>query len=149
MHPDRLHWAIHLSCLGGVALATGCGEHMPQNNSPLPKRDINAVLRDHDKELLAIPGVVGVYVALLDDGKTPCLKVMLARKTASTKERSTQWSEAQHWYEKSLNTWQRIPNPGRISPTGFEASDPRQIARHLAQCSAELLRLPSQNSDLP
>lgn len=47
-------------------------------------RDINAVLRDHDKELLAIPGVVGVYVALLEDGKTPCLKVMLARKTAET-----------------------------------------------------------------
>jgi hypothetical protein len=57
---------------------------MAQNNSPSPKRDINAVLRDHDKELLAIPGVVGVYVALLDDGKTPCLKLMLARKTAET-----------------------------------------------------------------
>ena len=55
---------------------------MAQSNSPTPKRDINAVLRDHDKELLAIPGVVGVYVALLEDGKTPCLKVMLARKTA-------------------------------------------------------------------
>lgn len=57
---------------------------MAQSNSPSPKRDINAVLRDHDKELLAIPGVVGVYVALLEDGKTPCLKVMLARKTAET-----------------------------------------------------------------
>ena len=57
---------------------------MAQNNSPSPKRDINAVLRDHDKELLAIPGVVGVYVALLEDGKTPCLKVMLARNTAET-----------------------------------------------------------------
>jgi hypothetical protein len=57
---------------------------MAQNNSPSPKRDINAVLRDHDKELLAIPGVVGVYVALLEDGKTPCLKIMLARKTAET-----------------------------------------------------------------
>jgi hypothetical protein len=54
---------------------------MAQNNSPSPKRDINAVLRDHDKQLLAIPGVVGVYVALLKDGKTPCLKVMLERKT--------------------------------------------------------------------
>ena len=54
---------------------------MAQDKSPLPKRDINAVLRDHDQELLKIPGVVGVYVAVLDDGKTPCLKVMLARKT--------------------------------------------------------------------
>ena len=57
---------------------------MAQNNSPNPKRDINAVLRDHDKELLAIPGVVGVYVAVLEDGKTPCLKLMLAQKSAET-----------------------------------------------------------------
>lgn len=84
MHPDRLPWAICLICLAGVACTTGCGELMAQNNSPSPKRDINAVLRDHDTELLAIPGVVGVYVALLEDGKTPCLKVMLARKTAET-----------------------------------------------------------------
>jgi hypothetical protein len=54
---------------------------MAQLNSPSPKRDINAVLSDHDKKLLAIPGVVGVYVGVLEDGKTPCLKVMLARKT--------------------------------------------------------------------
>jgi hypothetical protein len=51
-----------------------------QNHSPTP--DINAVLRAHDRELLAVPGVVGVYVAVLDDGKTPCLKVMLAQKSA-------------------------------------------------------------------
>jgi hypothetical protein len=57
---------------------------MAQNNSAKPKRDINAVLRDHDKELLAIPGVVGVYIAVLDDGKTPCLKVMLVQKSAET-----------------------------------------------------------------
>jgi hypothetical protein len=75
---------MRLICLASVALTTGCGELMAQNNSPSPKRDINAVLRDHDKELLAIPGVVGVYVALLEDGKTPCLKVMLVRKTAET-----------------------------------------------------------------
>ena len=47
----------------------------------MPKRDINAVLRDHDREMMAIPGVVGVYVGVLEDGKTPCLKVMVVRKT--------------------------------------------------------------------
>ena len=57
---------------------------MAQTNSPPPKRDINAVLRDHDKELMAIPNVVGVYVGVLGDGKTPCLKVMLSRKSAET-----------------------------------------------------------------
>ena len=45
-------------------------------------RDINDVLRAHDQEILAIKGVAGVYVGLLDDGKTPCLKVMVAARSA-------------------------------------------------------------------
>ena len=45
-------------------------------------RDIDAVLRAHDRELLAIKGVVGVYVGVLEDGKTPCLKVMVVAKSA-------------------------------------------------------------------
>lgn len=50
--------------------------------SPSPgSRDIAAVLSAHDKELLAIPGVVGVYVGVLDDKTTPCLKVMLSRRS--------------------------------------------------------------------
>src|SRR5947207_14574275 len=57
-----------------------------QSNSPPPKREINAVLRDHDKELMTIPNVVGVYVAVLGDGKTPCLKVMLSRKSSATEQ---------------------------------------------------------------
>ena len=57
---------------------------MAQNNSPSPRRDINDVLRAHDRDLLGIPGVVGVYVGVLQDGKTPCLKVMLAQKSAET-----------------------------------------------------------------
>ena len=57
---------------------------MAQNNSSSPRRDINDVLRAHDRELLAIPGVVGIYVGELDDGKTPCLKVMLLRKSDET-----------------------------------------------------------------
>jgi hypothetical protein len=50
-----------------------------QTFMPAPKRDINDVLAAHDKELMAKPGVVGVYVGTLDDGKTPCLKIMLAK----------------------------------------------------------------------
>jgi hypothetical protein len=47
--------------------------------SVTPRREINAVLADHDAELMALPGVVGVYVGLLNDGRTTCLKVMIAR----------------------------------------------------------------------
>ena len=53
-------------------------------NDPTPPRDINVVLRAHDRELLQLPHVVGVYVGLLADAKTPCLKVMMSRKDPAT-----------------------------------------------------------------
>ena len=53
----------------------------------MPSRDIDATLRTHDAELLAIPGVVGVYVGLADDGKTPCLRVMVVKKTPDLEQR--------------------------------------------------------------
>src|SRR2546423_14893145 len=55
--------------------------------SPSPRRDINAVLAAHDRQLLDLPAVVGVYVGVLADGKTPCLKVMLARPTPKTERK--------------------------------------------------------------
>ena len=67
-----------------IALTGSNFEIMAQDKSATPRRDINDVLRAHDKELLAISGVVGIYVAVLEDGKTPCLKVMLAQKSAET-----------------------------------------------------------------
>lgn len=50
---------------------------MAQNSSST--REINAVLASHDKELLAIPDVVGVYVGAIGNERQLCLKVMLAR----------------------------------------------------------------------
>ncbi|PZR75794.1 MAG: hypothetical protein DLM52_07040 [Chthoniobacterales bacterium] len=52
---------------------------MGQSTSPRP--DVNAVLAAHDKELLRIPDVTGVYVGVLKDGTTPCLRVMLKKRT--------------------------------------------------------------------
>jgi hypothetical protein len=67
-----------------VVVPMGCRNH-PQYETetdlPMPQREIHAVLRDHDRELMANPGVVGVFQGLLDDDKTPCLKVMVVRKT--------------------------------------------------------------------
>jgi hypothetical protein len=64
-----------------------CGQNMAQNGSLSPKRDVNAVLADHDKELLAILDVVGVYVGTLEGRSTPCLKVMLARKNSEAERK--------------------------------------------------------------
>jgi hypothetical protein len=68
-----------------LILTAGCT--LTMNHGSTPWRDINAVLTDHDKQLLALPGVVGVYVGLWSDEKTPCLKVMLARKDADLERR--------------------------------------------------------------
>jgi len=59
---------------------------MAQTGSPSPKRDINAVLAAHDKELLALPDVVGVYVGTLEDRSTLCVRVMLAHKNLGTEQ---------------------------------------------------------------
>ena len=81
-------------CLPGILLIilqpAGCSRtptDRPARQENMPRRDINLVLRDHDDELLSIPGVVGVYVGVFEDGKTPCLKVMVIQKTPELEQR--------------------------------------------------------------
>jgi len=62
-----------------------CHQNMAQSTSPRPNRDINVVLAAHDKELLAIADVVGVYAGT--DSQTPCLRVMLARKNPESERK--------------------------------------------------------------
>jgi hypothetical protein len=73
--------SLFLAAFIALTAAGGCRHEMSETSSSSPRRDINAVLADNDKRLLAIPGVVGVYVGLLEDGRTQCLRVMLSRKT--------------------------------------------------------------------
>ncbi len=56
----------------------------------MPLRDIHAVLRDHEKDLMSIPGVVGVGVALGVDGQTLCLRVVAASKTPALEQKVPQ-----------------------------------------------------------
>src|SRR5260370_6441724 len=88
MQSCRIGWGRCTFCLLllMIAFALSCRQNMAQSSSSSSKRDINAVLAAHDKELLAIPGVVGVYVGTLEDRRTPCLRVILARKTAESRK---------------------------------------------------------------
>ena len=79
--PRMKTWRLCLGVIVGLGLAQLMAE------SPSPRRDINAVLAAHDRQLLNLPAVVGVYVGVLADGKTPCLKVMLARPTPDTERK--------------------------------------------------------------
>ncbi|MGR8980172.1 MAG: hypothetical protein ACU84H_08795 [Gammaproteobacteria bacterium] len=67
-----------------LTAAAGCDPNVNNSTPPQEKmtlRDINAVLDDHDDALMAIDGVVGVAVGLMDDDKTQCLKVLVVSKT--------------------------------------------------------------------
>jgi hypothetical protein len=64
-----------------TACSTGVIEPEATMENPMPRPDINAVLEEHDEKLMANPGVVGVYVGLLEDDQTMCLKVMVVKKT--------------------------------------------------------------------
>lgn len=76
-----------------VVLATACTAIMPsqvdqhRQQEAMTRRDINAVLEDHDQELLAIAGVVGVSVGLLPDDTTPCLQVMVEEESEELRRR--------------------------------------------------------------
>jgi hypothetical protein len=85
--PKCWSWYAPVLFAFALILFAACRPNMAQTSSPSPKRDINAVLAAHDKELLALPDVVGVYVGTLEDGRTLCLKVMLARKNPETERK--------------------------------------------------------------
>jgi hypothetical protein len=78
-----------MALFASLGLLCGCHPDARQVSEPgstMPQRNIDAVLRAHDQELLAIPGVVGVYVGLRADQKTPCLKVMAVKKTKALEQ---------------------------------------------------------------
>lgn len=69
-----------------VLLLSACQSDVRKETVPV-QRDINAVLEDHQAELMALPGVVGVCISLLEDQKTKCIKVLLARKDKAIEKR--------------------------------------------------------------
>ncbi len=69
-----------------ILFTSACRHAMP-DASPSSRPDINQVLERHQQELMALPNVVGVYVGLMPDQKTPCLKVMLSRKDRASQGR--------------------------------------------------------------
>ena len=77
------------SALGGLVFLTACAGSGPPvfdrecQEDCMQLRDINAVLNDHAPDLMALPGVVGVYVGLVaDDDERICLRVMVVEASA-------------------------------------------------------------------
>jgi hypothetical protein len=64
-----------------LAMAASCGRKAePNGGTAMQQRDINLVKDSLAKELMSIPGVVGVYVGQTNEG-APCIGVMVAKRT--------------------------------------------------------------------
>jgi len=82
------------------------------------------------RDVPALYAAVDAYAGLGD------VSAARARRARNAKEQAQLWNGARTWYEKSLSTWQKIPNPSGIGPNGFKARDRREIARNLAECKS-------------
>ena len=51
------------------------------------------------------------------------------------------WNEAMSSFQRSLDAWRRIPNPGARTPVGFACGDPRLVERALTESEAALAKL--------
>ncbi|HEY5910613.1 MAG TPA: hypothetical protein VJA21_08425 [Verrucomicrobiae bacterium] len=72
---------------GLILITNACRHQMPETPPNSQRPDINQVLERHQQELMALPNVVGVCVALMPDEKSLCLKVLLSRKDRATRSR--------------------------------------------------------------
>jgi len=66
------------------------------------------------------------------------LKMSGSHHSRSLRVQTQQWTEARSWYQRSLEAWSRIQNPGSRTPVGFECGNPKQVAQHLARCNTAL-----------
>ena len=74
-----------LAVLLCVAISLGMTCSQNGNKVSMP-RDINTVKEAHTQELMAVPGVVGVYVGELND-HTPCIVVMVTKRTQEVEQK--------------------------------------------------------------
>ena len=51
----------------------------------------------------------------------------LARRAEDRNERSMHWTAASEWYQKSIASWKKVPNPSRFAPDGIEMIDLHQV----------------------
>ncbi len=81
--PAKSVVAVGLSCLLIAGVLTGCRRSTPnrvQNEGTQQMKNIDQVIKEHADSLLTIPGVVGVYRGMDENGR-PCVKVMVREKT--------------------------------------------------------------------
>lgn len=79
---------FYVLLLAAVLFGAGCQSDSKiekEERGDMPARDINLVMQDHTTELMALPGVVGVYIGARDDSSL-CIRVMVVKRTAELEQ---------------------------------------------------------------
>ena len=80
---------VALACIAIAAIGTGCERRSgdkPVPEAAKPMKTIDDVIKQYSDSLMGIPGVVGLYHGLNEDGSS-CLKVMVKKKTPELEKR--------------------------------------------------------------
>jgi non-specific serine/threonine protein kinase/serine/threonine-protein kinase len=112
----------------------------------LSSGDLQAASAAYNKALSVVsafsaPGyrnVPAFYVMADADAGLARIAATLARRTRLADQQRILWDKAREGYEKSLAVWTQIPNPARISPSGFACGSPRDVERALTDLRAHL-----------
>ncbi len=113
------------------------------------KHDASAA--DYFHEALAIaeplvsitpPDVDALYAAADAYSGLGSLSVRKAQQHGQSKEmRKANWTEAQTWDQRSLDTWHRIDHPNHAAPNSFQVGDPLLVAKELKTTETALSSL--------
>jgi hypothetical protein len=61
-----------------------------------------------------------------------------SNRLPGTASRSEHWRQAQDWYRKSLQIWERVPEKDKKRPRNPTGQDPETVAKSLRRCEAAL-----------
>jgi tetratricopeptide (TPR) repeat protein len=131
---DAVNVVIMHNHLGGV--------HLKLGNHLAALDDYRKALRVEEALAASSPDNIELIYAQADSyvGLGTAFAI-LALHNAGKKHPAQTCTEAWDWYTKSLNAWQRLPNPGRISPNLFRVTSPHEVARRISACKINLAKL--------
>ena len=75
------------------------------------------------------------------------LAVSRSERAATRSEKLAQWETARQWFRKSLDAWSTVPNPARLSTSGFAVTMPAKVADELAECDRKIASLGGTSHD--
>jgi serine/threonine protein kinase/predicted negative regulator of RcsB-dependent stress response len=92
------------------------------------------------------PNVLALYVVADADFGMGELSKAAARDGGNpASERSKYWADSCHYYQKSSQAWRQVPNPSRITPSGFSVAEPEAAAKRLRECEPALAKPAAQD----